>query len=403
MKKQLLTVAMAIFFAGSTFAEEIPVDPSNYSTYFNSANDGDVLLLESGTYTTRLYIPYAGKTITLKAAEGAAPVLNWEWRSNEDDNSGGVILDGVTIDLRGNDGGNANYVFNITSRDIQEITFRNCIIQNIARCLIRSIKSDQTASASIGKIAIENCIIRECGTGRYNLIYTPLGVKEVTITNSTLYNYNQGESLFCTYSMSNPENVLNFTFENNTVYNWSGATAGRALAKVAAGFAYSPHSTYTFRNNIINGHAATDEANIPAIVDIEDGIVTAENNLIVDYGGYLLSAEAPATTPSVNDLALEGLGLTSIGFADPGNGDFTIESSSPIAVAGVNGVCLGDPRWVQTGTAISNVMTDPELVNVYSIDGIMLLQNATPEEAVRQLPRGLYIVGKRKIFITEHK
>ena len=55
----------------------------------------------------------------------------------------------------------------------------------------------------------------------------------------------------------------------------------------------------------------------------------------------------------MNDLTLEGLGLSALSFPDPDNGDFTILSGSPLATAGVDGQCVGDPRWIKSlGNAV---------------------------------------------------
>jgi len=194
--------------------------PSTFKEIYDEAPDGYVLLLETGDYATRIEFP-SDRTITLKAAEGASPVFKADISGSASVNNGGLIFDGVEIS-RG-----AAYVISADLGNVKLISFRNLTVNDVWRCLIRTNNEGYT----IDNIEFDNCIIKECGLQRWNLIYTKHGVKNVTVKNSTLYNYNEGESFFCVYA-SVPSNVLNFVFENNTVYNWSGATDGRALAKV---------------------------------------------------------------------------------------------------------------------------------------------------------------------------
>ena len=216
------------------------------------------------------------------------------------------------------------------------------------RCLFRS----NTAGYTIDKIEFTNCIIRDCGSNTYNLVYPKHAVKEVITTNCTLYNYTNGESFFFANAAA-PDNVLNFTFENNTVYKWAKSN-DRALCKTEG--KYNANSTYHFRNNIITvpGVAGTK----PQIVQTTSGTVIGENNLIVDYGGYT------GGTQDISDLKLAEFGLASIGFLNPDNGDFTLLSTSPLATAGTGGKCVGDPRWVDATTAIAPVKALNHLLSV---------------------------------------
>ena len=324
MRTRIFTMILLFFACYGLHAKEITVTTSTIASEYAGAGDGDVLLLETGSYATSLAFP-SGKTITLKAATGATPVFTGTFSGDANTSNGGIIFDGVDIDR------NNSYVFNFSLGDAKIFAFRNLTISNVQRCLIWT----NNTGYFIDKIEFDNCIIKECGTGRYNLIYTKHGVKNVHVKNSTLYNYNAGESFFCVYDDSKT-NVLNFVFENNTVYNWSGATDGRAFAKVDS--RYSDASTYTFRNNIVAEHTGNF---LPRMCDIGGGTVVGEKNLIVNYGGY------KGGTQTINDVTLADLELTSIGFVNPLEGDFTIVATSPIATAGVGGVCLGDPRWVK--------------------------------------------------------
>jgi pectin methylesterase-like acyl-CoA thioesterase len=317
-------------------AKETPVNPATLKAEYEAAGDGDILLMETGTYSpSGLNMP-TGITITLKAAEGASPILNCQIGGSTSNTGGGLIFDGIEI-TRGLPLAD-NYFISGDPGDIKILAFKNVTISSIGRCLLRT----NTGGYTIEEILFENCMIKDCGTG-WNFLYPKHAVQKLSVKNSTLYNYLRGESFFCpneTYS----SNTLEFLFENNTVYKWSGATNSRAIAKVTN--RYSSNSTYIFRNNIVTEHAGDF---LPVMIDLTGGgTVTAQNNLIINYGGY------NGGTQSIADLSLSGLGLTAIGFPDPDNGDFTLLSSSPLATAGADGNCIGDPRWITTIDEVAN-------------------------------------------------
>jgi len=330
MKTLLLSFFCLSFLCYELHSEEIPVTPETFATVYSSASDNDVLLLATGEYKNNFNFPSA-ITVTLKAAEGASPIFKAEIRGNTETNNGGLIFDGVEINR------NDSYVISAGLGDIKLIAFRNLTISNINRCLLNT----STAGYTIDKIEIENCIIKDCGSGGWNLIYPKHSVKNVSVKNSTLYNYMNGESFFFP-NQADTDNVLNFVFENNTIYKWA-KDSGRALANVSN--KYNANSTYVFRNNIITEPGVAGQS--PKIVNISGGTVTADNNLVVNYGSY------SGGTQTINDLTLEGLGITEIGFPDPVNGDFTL-TNSPLATAGTSGGPIGDPRWIKE---VANAVT----------------------------------------------
>ncbi|WP_455585361.1 pectinesterase family protein [Bacteroides sp.] len=328
MRTHLLFCFLFLFsYLGAT---EIPVSPSTFSDAYVNAADGDVLLLEPGVYGSSVTFP-SGKTITLKAATGEElPEIRFSVSANDVSIAGGgLIFDGVKIVPTG------DYFISLDNvGDIASILVRNCTIESVNRCFIRT----NNTGYSIGEIEFTNCIIRNCGDKGWNFMYPKHSVRKVSVRNSTLYNYPGGESLFFA-NASDANNVMEFLFENNTVYKWA-KSSDRALCKT--GKNYSVNSNYVFRNNIIAEPGV--EGQTPCLLEATGGNVTGENNLIVNYGGYKVSN---AVSQQVNDLTLEGLGLASIGFPDPNNGDFTILSTSPLATAGVDGKCIGDPRWIK--------------------------------------------------------
>ena len=319
------------------YAKETNVNVNTLTSEFDQAADQDVLLLESGIYSSQLSFP-AGKTITLKAAPGAEVTFSGTFRNSDAGKTdGGIVLDGLNIIT------NDNYFMDLTYGNVKTIAVRNCTVSNIGRCFLRTNNAGNTIEA----IEFTNCIITDCGANGYCFLYPQHGVKSVSVKNSTLKNYISGESFF------SPKNTtsdidLTFVFENNTVYKWSKSSS-YALCKVDG--KYSENSTYTFKNNIISTPGV--EGQKPFIVSAKGGTLIAEKNLIDNYGGYSVSN---ASSSTIEDLSLETLGITQI-FPDPENGDFTIVSTSPLATASTTGGIVGDPRWLKTFSQVVTLTT----------------------------------------------
>lgn len=337
MKKiPLLFLLVALTLGFNANAATTNVSPTDYVAVIASAADGDELIMEAGIYSQAINLP-TGKTITLKAATGAEVNITFSVGGTVTATDGGLIFDGVKINPSG------DYFVSGDMGNITILAFRNSTINKVNRCLLRT----NTAGYIIQNVEITNCIISNCGDKNYNLLYPKHAVKNVTVKNCTLYNYVGGESFFFA-NAAVADNVLNFTFENNTVYKWA-KSSDRALCNVQT--KYSTASNFTFRNNIVT--VAGVDGTMPKMLSAIGGNLISENNLIVNYGAY--EAHLNPTLQTISDLTLEGLVLTAIGFPDPSNGDFTILSTSKLATAGKSGAPLGDPRWIKTLNNVVNL------------------------------------------------
>lgn len=338
MKKLLFLLTL---FVGSVcFATETNVTPETFGATYNAAQDGDVLVLGEGTYNTQIS-PLSGKSITIEAATGVVPVLTMNVRC-ADASVTDCALTFVGCDINHNTGDNYFMSFDKIGH-IKGLIFRNCTIQNIGRCIIRT----STEGDYIDLIEFTNCIFKNNGANAYNFMYPKHAVKNLTMKNSTFYNYTSGESFFSA-NATNTNNVMTFDCENNTFYNW-GKDANRAILNIST--RYSTDSKYIFRNNII---AQADGRPAPSVVTATGGNLVAEKNLLVNVGTYNVKN---AASSSIDDVTLEGLGMSSIGFPDPANGDFSILSTSALATTGVGGACIGDPRWIKSLTNGVHVTT----------------------------------------------
>ncbi len=330
MKKNYLLFLGLLLTVIQSFAASVSVSPVTIETEMGNASNGDILLLEAGTYSSGINFQ-SDKVLTLKAAGDGDVVITQQISMGDALTNCGLKFEGVIID-RG-----ADYFISGTIGDITELAFYNVTIQNVNRCFLRT----ENTGFSIGSIVFDNCIIKDCGSNGWNFIYTKHIVNSLSVTNSTLYNYLNGESFFYPQT-SDSSNDFEFTFSNNTVYKWA-KDSSRALCNVRN--LYSTNSYYHFLDNIIAEPGAT---TLPNIIVATGGNLSAQNNLVVNYGGYNITS---ATSSSVSDHSLESLGLSEIGFGNAEGGDFTILSSSPVASAGTSGTVIGDPRWLKQLTA----------------------------------------------------
>ena len=97
---------------------------------------------------------------------------------------------------------------------------------------------------------------------------------------------------------------------------------------------------------------------------------------MVGIGGYTAKN---ITESSINDLTLgEGTlaNLSTIGFSNPDQGEFYIDETSPITIAGTNGRGLGDPRWLPAGnsTGIEDNFTSENAIWAYASNGVIYLK-----------------------------
>ena len=328
-KMKLKTLLLATFAPLLCHAAEVNVEPSTFKDKYEAAADGDVLVMSAGTYGDDISL-LDGKTVTLKAADDAEVVYTGVVRNSDASTTGGgIVFDGITVQP------DDNYFIDITYGNVKEITMLGCDISGIGRCFIRTNNEGST----IDEIRIDNCLIHDCGTNGYNFIYPKHGVKKVSVTNSTLYNYLNGESFFAPNS-TNTGISFTFTFSNNTVYKWSKASK-YAICNVESKV-NNILSQYEFKDNIFYKPGV--DGQTPNILNANGGRLTAEKNLVVDYGTYVM---ASAITQKIEDLTLEELGLAELSFPDPENGDFSITSQSPLATASTTGGVIGDPRWLK--------------------------------------------------------
>ena len=387
------------------FDTYVYVTPSTLVSAFNIASSGTVLILDEGVYTNKISIP-SNRAIKIKGDEGANVRLNFtsEITGNSGENNGTLIFEDVTINPI-----NVNYFINLSNTSsLKSLQFRNCNVTSSKRGLMTI-----TGGGLNNELIIDNCIFELSECSSYSYIYNNGGAtQKVYIANSTFYNYPQ-ENLFWNRNYGSAID-FKFTFEQNTVYKWGKLDKAYYMCKIEESN-YTVNSEYIFRNNIVSEpfDTNTNGSTVSMLYTIGGGSLKAENNVLKNIGGY---TGTNLTYSSISDLTIgQGLlsGLSSIGFSNPNNGQFYIDSSSPLATASTNNGIVGDPRWLMNSTGIDNLsnslsriivysnngtvyvkgLLQNSIVEVYSFNGVRIInQYTSSDEIAIHLPKGSYII-----------
>lgn len=220
-------------------------------------------------------------------------------------------------------------------------------------------------------------------------------VKKVSITNSVFYNF-QGNHFF-QQGVGDSEQVFEFVFKNNTIYNW-GTAAHEPITRfyfVEANVNLNSTTTYTFKDNVIAGYYGYSGTGLNEyyLVMAKHGTVYVSKNILLgtdtsNTSYWFWNRESLSTSLGMNwPFTKEDGGSnqtnpltttfgfasdTAIPFTDAANGDFTINLNSypAFATASTVGTPLGAPStWKYTwnsGTAKAGTLILPYEANIPS-------------------------------------
>ncbi len=377
--KTKITFLLALFcyvFLFNVQAAELTATSSTITSVYTGAGDGDVILLDAGSYNYGFPIQ-ASKTITIKKNPAAAttPIITAQLVDPTGDN-GGLIFDGVKF-IRGGVMTGSDYIINYGTamqRPISTLQFKNCEMTGFGRSFIRT-QGAALATATIGSIVIDNCFMHDM-SGSYNFIVTNHIVGSLTVTNSTFYNYG-GEKFFAPGNSTQAAITINMI--NNTFYKWS--KGGYNFIDVSNKFTNA--SVFNIKDNIFNLIYSGTKGTNYILNCTNGGTLNAANNLSVDFYAYNLTGTGAVINNT--DLTLNtGIlsGVTAIPFADAANYNFEILSTSPLATASSTGGIVGDPQWLKTVTNAVNLSTSVTPVGSGTIVPASGVYNAGDEVTV---------------------
>ncbi len=214
--------------------------------------------------------------------------------------------------------GGCQYIINQSNAcNIGEMTFRSVDIDGLERSLVRF---QQTTEKTIGKLVLDDCIMGNQGSGGYAFIYNNVAnsyITEIEITNSTFYTMQHNFIQVPTPSGGTD----NIHVENCTFYNVVGS--GRYLIDA------QDMDTEIYLNNLILAKSYSDSGSkggrTGATFYCTDVLQTAD---------FVIASNDIKADVYDEDITSDDL------FADPENGDFTIQIAKYAT--------FGDPRWYPT-------------------------------------------------------
>jgi len=350
MKKLYLSLLVAILAVATSFARVVIVDsPANLPTLYSSAVDGDTLMLYTGVYTTTLQLP-AGKSITVMAADTSKAEYKAELNSTAGTTveGGSLVFDNIIIDRD-----NAYFMGLNAAGRFKYLAFKNCIIRDLTRSFLRTTVPDSSVLKSgIDKFEMYNCVMYNCNTNNWNMMWTQIPINNIDIQQCTFYKNDGVESFFTprtTGGKSYSSETLTFIFKNNIVYQ-GARDANRAICNATN--QYGEESTFTFENNII---VCPEGKTAGALVRAEIGMLTMNNNLVHNYTYPVINVTLAADSANNYNLAKFGFTSPSQVFPDPTNGEFTMYSISPLATSAKDGGALGPQKWLKEATNLVNL------------------------------------------------
>lgn len=353
-KKQFLKttfLALALTLGGTTtaWADEVSVTVSNdaelktaYETAYNSETAGTtVITMNAGSYVCQsmsyqqLQFPKV-RSITLQAAADAAVTLTTKVQCDGGGTpAGSLTFKGLSIRSTAD-----NFITIEKCGNIDHISFINCDItgqgEGDSHQWYRYIINSGNASYTLNTISFDGCTIHDMGNG-YNLLPITHKVQNVSVTNSTLYNY-KGDKFFNPQTAT--DEVFTFTFNNNTVYKWGTTSNRNGICHIDAKCT-NASNVITFKDNIFWDTYNTANNNNYLLVASSGsrGTLIEQNNLLYNH---INEWNTGTFTKTIANLSYTG----EAPFWDVSTYDFRILSTSELATASTTGGVIGDPRWL---------------------------------------------------------
>ena len=325
--RKFLSLFVAALFAFAANAAVINITnetPDALRLALNDANDGDEIVMAAGTYVESNgdYIAFAGKHVTVKAAEGAEVLIQPQ------------------VPVQVTEGGTAHFV---------NVKFDASRLQELATWYEHLM---YPADAADNNIILDGCEFYGFNFNK-SMLYCSSSNKLAAITINNCYIHDCMKSILFDENTEVAINaqVTNSTFANistNTESYWAGiidlrAASANLLVDHCTFYNVIPMNTdYSCVSKITLANGVTSNC-IFMLPTAQDGIramrgVTANNCITFNYlkdGGTGIHSSVTQNNCQQVDPA----------FVDPDNGNFTLGEGSP-ALTMNDGQPIGDPRWV---------------------------------------------------------
>jgi len=353
---------------------DVYVNPQNFVEKYNAAENGSKFIMASGTYTATANLAVKNHKYTFVPDSGAKPVFAGSFYSeNPEIVSGSFSFDGVDFDLTN---ASANILQLKKGASVSSFEIKNASIKGIRQSLL---VSEGNSENPISKIVLENCIIDGSSVTGGSFIQPDSHiVNSISVKNSTIFNYEKGNNFLILQNKNAVNATVNITFESNTIYNAGNQTGGGFVFIYNQ---YSNTSTFAFKNNIMQ-----DERDNPKTIYLFNsnnannaGKLVLDNNLLVGVTSQIVKGTVSVIETNVKILIT--LGLSSLAYPNPAQGNFSFSKNSPLAKASLEGGVLGDPRWLKADAKFSQI----SYINSFDGKTIVLAPAEYMEGAVTNL------------------
>ena len=315
MKKSILFLAMLLCSLAASAKVVNAVPTGDISWYLGQAKAGDVIEMADGTYDEAYAITFDVENLTIKAAEGAKPVISLTGKWTSLILAATTTFEGITFD----GGGVAYYPITIEGENTGIFTFNNCEFKNYQYYAISN--NNARTQTNVNSVVVNNCIFHDGGSAIY---------------------------------MNAEAACANLTVQNTTIYNFAGVDYGKAAIHIAEVASDATFATQTLIDHVTIYNIQT-SSSIGAITIANASKTTISNCIIASpeqkwIDSYNVPAEATIQNCLVHNQHLDADWTSIITNADPmfvdaANGDFMLYAESPAVGAGTDGSNLGDPRW----------------------------------------------------------
>ena len=328
--------AMALAITANAKVTTISPDAENDALRLavHYAEDGDIIEMTEGTYVqcNNSYVAFDGKSVTVKAAEGANVVLQLQVPITLA-NGGKATLQGIKIDasrLTELADWYEHVIYPTDATEGKELVMDGCELYGF------NINKSAIFSSSSNTLAL--CDVKDCyfhDNMKSCFFFEGSSIAELSVVNSTFANIATDASGYYAGIIDVRNAAAKVTVDHCTFYNCLLMNTDYAAVTMKGPQA----ANVVISNNIfmlpeaIDGHRAIRES------------VEATNcmtfNYVKDNGGIHSSVTKTNCFLNVDP-----------NFVDAANGNFALADGSPALTAGTDGKAIGDPRW--------NVVAEPE-------------------------------------------
>ena len=329
MKKLFFFLAaVAVALTASAKVTTISPDADNDALRLavHYAEDGDVIEMTEGTYVqcNNGYVAFDGKSVTVKAAEGANVVLQLQVPITLT-NGGKATLQDIKIDasrLQELANWYEHVIYTDDATEGKELVMDGCELYgfNLNKS---AIYSNSTNTLALCKL--NNCYFHD--NMKSCLFFEGKSISELEITNSTFANISTDASSYYAGVIDVRNADAEVTVDYCTFYNCQAMSTGYAAVTVS-GNALVSNSIFV---------APEPQSTYRAIYAPDGTNAEAKNCLTFNYGTSVNGIRSAVTqTECIVEDPL---------FVDATNGNYGMFANSPAATASTTGGQIGDPRW----------------------------------------------------------